>query len=61
VLKAFEAQLLAQIVLDQAVKPADAKKQADLLTKWVRNLGSVEIRSEYTDKDLRFHLEWKMK
>ncbi|HEV3145276.1 MAG TPA: hypothetical protein VGZ47_15400 [Gemmataceae bacterium] len=61
VLKSFQDQLLAQLVLDQAIKAADAKKQADQLIDWARQLGSVEIRSEYTDKDLRFHVEWKMK
>jgi hypothetical protein len=60
-LKSFQDQLLAQLVLDQAIKAVDAKKQADQLIDFARQLGSVELRSEYTDKDLRFHLEWKMK
>jgi hypothetical protein len=58
-LKSFQDQLLAQMVLDQAIKTADAKKQVDMLVDWAKQLGSVELRSEYTDKDLRFHLEWK--
>ncbi|HLW64553.1 MAG TPA: hypothetical protein VKS79_04475, partial [Gemmataceae bacterium] len=60
VLRSFQDQLLAQLVLDQAIKPADAKKQADMLIDWAKQLGSLELRSEYTDKDLRFHLEWKI-
>jgi hypothetical protein len=58
-LKAFEDQVLGQIILDQAVKPAEAKKQAEQLMNWVRRLGTLEVRSGYYDKEYRFDLEWR--
>jgi hypothetical protein len=60
-LHAFEDQVLGQIVLDQAVKPDEARQQFEALTAWARRLGQVELKSEYRDKEFRFDVEWKMK
>ncbi len=60
-LKAFEDQLLAQIILDQAVKPAQGRKQFDALTQWVSKLGQVRVQSEFGEKDYRIDVEWKRK
>jgi len=59
-LKAFEDQLLGQIILDQAVKPAEAKKQIEQLMKWVQQLGHGELRIESAAKEYRLDLEWQM-
>jgi hypothetical protein len=60
-LKAFEDQLLGQIILDQAVKPAEAKKQVEQLMQWVRKLGFGELRIESAAKEYRLDLEWQLK
>ena len=61
-LKAFEDQVLGQIILDQAVKPAEAKKQAEQLMNWVRRLGTLELRTGYYDRiPLRFGMEDEVK
>lgn len=59
-LKGFEDQVLGQIILDQAVKPAEGKKQLDQLSSFLAKLGRIEMRSEYGDKEYRFDIEWKV-
>jgi hypothetical protein len=59
--RGFEEQVLGQIILDQAVKPAEARQQLEALMAWLRRLGTVELRSEYLDKEFRFDVEWKLK
>lgn len=59
-LRAFEEQVLGQIVLDQAVKPAEAQKQLQALMDWARKLGQVELRSSYLDNEFRFDVEWSL-
>jgi hypothetical protein len=58
-LKAFEKQLLAQIILDQAVELAEGRKQFNALTEWAGKLGQVRVQSEYGEKEYRFDVEWK--
>jgi hypothetical protein len=60
-LRTFEDQLLGQIILDQAVKPAEAKKQAAQLLNWFARLGTLEIRTGYEDREYRLDIEWKTK
>jgi hypothetical protein len=58
-LKAFEDQLVAQIILGQAVKSSEGVKQFNALTEWASKLGQVRARSEYGEKEYRFDVEWK--
>ncbi len=60
-LHAFEDQVLGQIILDQAVKPAEGKKQLDQLSNFVGKLGQLRLHSEYGDNEYRFDLEWAPK
>jgi hypothetical protein len=59
--KAFEDQLLAQLVLDQAIAPAEAKKQAASLMDWIKQLGALELRIEHHEKEYRFDFDWRFK
>jgi hypothetical protein len=59
-LKAFEDQVLGQIILDQAVRPAKGKKQLDQLSDFIGKLGQIEMHSEYGDKEYRFDIDWKV-
>ncbi|MFL5342249.1 MAG: DUF3352 domain-containing protein [Gemmataceae bacterium] len=60
-LKAFEDQVLGQIILDQAVKPAEAHKQLAQLMAFVQRLGRGELRIESAATEYRLDLEWQMK
>lgn len=60
-LKGFEDQVLGQIILDQAVKPAEGKKQLDQVSKFIGQIGRIEMHSEYRDTEYRFEIEWKAK
>jgi hypothetical protein len=57
-LKMFHDQVLGQIVLDQAVKPAEGKKQLEQIMAWLGRLGTIDAHSEYRPKEYRFDLEW---
>lgn len=59
VLKAFEDEVLAQVILNEAVKPQVARKRTGELMQFVRSLGTVTIESEYRDKETRIEIVWK--
>jgi hypothetical protein len=58
-LNASPEQLLTQTILGQAVSEAEAKKQVDQLLKYLRNLGSVRIETDYSANEFRFDIGWK--
>jgi hypothetical protein len=58
-MQAYEDQVLGQIILDQAVKPDEGRRQMEALEQWLRRLGQVEFRSVYLDKEYRFDVEWR--
>jgi hypothetical protein len=58
-MRAFQDQVLGQIILDQAVKPEEGRRQMGMLEDWVRRLGQLEFRSEYLEKEYRFDIEWR--
>lgn len=53
-LAAVEDQLFAQIILDRAIPPAEAKKQVKELVDFVRKLGSFDIEQAYNAQDFRY-------
>lgn len=53
-LAAVEDQLFAQIILDRAIPPAEAKKQVKELVDFVRRLGAFEIEQAYNAQDFRY-------
>ena len=58
-LNASPEQLLTQTILSQAVSEAEAKKQVDQLLKYLRNLGSVRIETDYSANEFRFDIGWQ--
>jgi hypothetical protein len=58
-LKAYEDQILGQIVLDQAVKPQEGQKQLEAIADWLGRVGQLEFHSGYRDKEYRFDIEWR--
>jgi hypothetical protein len=59
--RGFEEQILGQIILDQAVKPGEGRQQMEALMAWLHRLGTLELRSEYLEKEFRFDVEWRRK
>lgn len=53
-LTAVEDQLFAQIILDRAIPPAEAKKQVKELVDFVRRLGAFDIEQVYNAQDFRY-------
>lgn len=53
-LAAVEDQLFAQIILDRAIPPAEAKKQVKELVDFVRKLGAFDIEQAYNAQDFRY-------
>jgi hypothetical protein len=51
-------QLVAQTILNLAVTPDEAGRQANMLIDWVRSLGRVQLDSAYGPKDFRYDLKW---
>jgi hypothetical protein len=55
-LQSFEDQLITQTILDQAVKPSEAREQIRALIDFVRRLGTLELASHIGDKDFRYDI-----
>jgi hypothetical protein len=53
-------QLLTQTILSQAINEAQAKKQVDQVLQFARTLGTLNIETDYTAKEFRFDLRWKL-
>jgi hypothetical protein len=58
-LQAFDDTLVTQVILDQAVPPADARAQVAAFVEWVRNLGEVDEEQNYTADSFRYDIRWK--
>lgn len=58
-LRSIEDQILAQVLLDQAVMPDEARKRTQELIDFVRKLGSLELSSTYGTKETRLEASWK--
>jgi hypothetical protein len=59
-LRAFEDPLIAQIVLDQGVSIAEARKQVNPFIEWVRTLGVLQIEEDYGAKEFRFDVRLRL-
>jgi hypothetical protein len=60
-LQAFDDTLVTQVILDQAVPPADARAQVAAFVDWVRNLGEVDLEQVFTANSFRYDIRWKTK
>lgn len=60
-LKSFEDQLLARVILDQAVRPVVASKRTAEIMEFVRSLGTLELSSTYEAKETRLEATWNRK
>jgi hypothetical protein len=60
-LRAIDDQLITQTILDQAVPPADAKKQVDELIELVRDLGWLTSEARFDARRFRFDLRVRLK
>jgi hypothetical protein len=56
VLQGFEDQLVTQTILDQAVKPAEAREQTRALIDFVRRLGTLDLTSHVGGNDFRYDI-----
>ena len=61
ILEAFEEQLVAQGILDQAIPADEAKQQVKAFIKLVRGLGSLTEEITFEEKSFRFDLRAKAK
>jgi hypothetical protein len=50
-----------QLILSQALREAEAQKEAELLIKYVRNLGVLRINTVYYPNDFRMNFRWILK
>jgi hypothetical protein len=58
-LQLFEDQLITQMILDQAMEPADAKAQVRDFIGIIRRMGSLSIQSEYQKNEFRYDFRLK--
>ncbi len=58
-IKAFEEQMMTQIILDRAMSVEGAKKEAAQFVEWVRGLGTLQMGIEYGDRDFQFDIRLK--
>ena len=59
ILAAFEDQIVAQGILDQAIPVEEAKAQVKAFIKLVRGLGSVTEAITFDEKSFRFDIRAK--
>ncbi|MFO0841130.1 MAG: hypothetical protein U0797_01875 [Gemmataceae bacterium] len=59
-LEVIEDQLITQTILDQAVPPGEAKKQAEEVVALLRGLGSLSTSVEFRSKQVRFDVRVKL-
>jgi hypothetical protein len=55
-LESFQDRLITQTILDQAVKPDEARAQIQALASLVRRLGTFELSAHYSPKDFHYDL-----
>jgi hypothetical protein len=55
-LEAFKDRIVAQTILDQAVKPSEAREQAQAFLDLVRRLGTLDLAAHFGDKDFRYDI-----
>jgi hypothetical protein len=58
-LKSFEDQLLAELMLSQAVPPDRAKKQAEQIMQFARGIGELHLQADYGVNETRLEAIWK--
>jgi hypothetical protein len=59
VAQGFEEQLITQAILDQAIRPEEAKSQIKALVALLKELGTLELQVTFTDKE--FHYDFRTK
>jgi hypothetical protein len=59
-LRAAQDQLLTQVILGQALTPADAREQVRLLTNLVERLGTVDLQTHYGPNTFFVDFQWKV-
>jgi hypothetical protein len=57
--KAFEDQLIAQAILDQAIPPDEAKAQTKALLDILKHAGALEGQATFTAKEFRYDIRLK--
>ncbi len=58
-LQLFEDRLITQMILDQAMEPADATAQVRDFIGIIRRMGSMSIQSEYQKNEFRYDFRLK--
>jgi hypothetical protein len=59
-LGAFEDRIVTQTILDQAVKPSEAREQARAFLDLVRRLGTLDLVGHLEEKEFRYDIRLKM-
>jgi hypothetical protein len=59
VLEGVRDQLITQTILDQAVTPAEARKQVQAFIDMVRSLGSATLRVRCSENQFQFDIEYR--
>jgi hypothetical protein len=60
-INASPEQLLTQTILTQAIPEAEAKKQVESLLKYLENLGTLQLETDWQANEFRFNFIWKAK
>jgi hypothetical protein len=61
VLETFREPLVTQIILDQAVKPDEARQQFTALADLVRHLGTLELSSYFGAREFHYDLRFTVR
>jgi hypothetical protein len=56
----YRDRVFTQAILDRAIPPAEATSQVQALVSLVRRLGTIQIESEYGQRDFRYELRLKL-
>jgi hypothetical protein len=59
-LNVFRDRLVVETILDQAVKPGEAREQVDRLVALVRGLGTLELGPHVADKEFRYDVRLRV-
>jgi hypothetical protein len=59
-LQLFEDQIVTQTILDQAVKPAEAREQARAFIEFVRRLGTLDLSAQVGANQSRYDIRLKL-
>jgi hypothetical protein len=59
ILEGVRDQLITQTILDQAVTPAEARKQVQAFIDMVRSLGSANLRVRCNENQFHFEIEYR--